>query len=159
MDTNILCQVLQYDMRMPVGLAMNSRGKSRPQQTWRNQIENIVNRTTYKWRMMMGEVKVKWVEGRRILWKVVFGQLASTCPCTRAIDRSSRVGYRLILVLTSLANTRAGQSERRIPPTSIRTPDWPSGLGGQRRILFTQPRGTSEHERHLLISFRRLHFS
>ncbi len=39
----------------------------------------------------------------------------------------------------------------------IRTPDWSSCLGGQRRILVTQPRGTPEHERHLLISFRRLY--
>ncbi len=40
----------------------------------------------------------------------------------------------------------------------IRTPDWPSRLSGQRRILGTQPRGTSEHEHRLLISFRRLYF-
>ncbi len=69
-------------------------------------------------------------------------QLAAPCPCTRAIDRSSRAGYRSILVLTSLANTRAGQSECRYPPAPIRTPEWTSRLSGQRRILFTQPCGT-----------------
>ncbi len=69
--------------------------------------------------------------------------------CTRAIDRSSRAVYRSILVLTSLANTRAGQSGRRLPSAPIRTPEWSSRLSGQRRILFTQPRGTPEHERHL----------
>ncbi len=50
--------------------------------------------------------------------------VAATCAYTRAIDLSSRAGYRSILVLTSLANTRAGQSERRLPPAPIRTPEW-----------------------------------
>ncbi len=84
--------------------------------------------------------------------------LAATCAFTRAIDRSSCAGYRSILVLTSLANTRTGQSERRSPPAPIRTPEWSSRLSGQMRILFTQPRGAPEHERHLLVSFRRLYF-
>ncbi len=66
--------------------------------------------------------------------------------------------YRSIFVLTSLANTRAGQSKRCVPPTPIRTPEWSSRLSGQRRILFTQPRGTTEHERQLVISFRGLYF-
>ncbi len=35
---------------------------------------------------------------------------AATCAYVRAIDRSSRAGNRSILVLTSLVNTRAGQS-------------------------------------------------
>ncbi len=43
---------------------------------------------------------------------------------TCAINRSPRAGYRSILVLTSLANTRAGQSERRLPPAPIKTPEW-----------------------------------
>ncbi len=50
--------------------------------------------------------------------------VAATCAYTRAIDRSLREGYRSILVLTSLANTRADQSERRLPPAPIRTPEW-----------------------------------
>ncbi len=50
--------------------------------------------------------------------------VAATCAYTRAIDRSSRAGFRSILVLTSLANTRAGLSERRFPPAPIRTPEW-----------------------------------
>ncbi len=53
---------------------------------------------------------------------------------------------------------RAGQSERRVPPAPIRTPDWSSRLSGQRRILFTQSRGTPEHERHLVMPSRRLYF-
>ncbi len=86
-------------------------------------------------------------------------QLAATCLCTRAIDRSSHAGYRSVLVLTLLDNTRTGQSERRVPPAPIRTPEWSSRLSSQRRILFTQPHGTPEQERHLLISFGRLFFS
>ncbi len=78
----------------------------------------------------------------------------NVCPCTRAIDRfRARAIDRF-----SLANTRAGQSERCVPPAPIRTPKWSSRLSGQRRILFTQPHGTPEHKRHLLISFRRLYF-
>ncbi len=50
--------------------------------------------------------------------------VAATCAYTRAIDRSLRAGYRSILVLTSLANTRAGQSERRLRPAPLRTPEW-----------------------------------
>ncbi len=45
--------------------------------------------------------------------------LAVTCLRTRAIDRSSRAGYRSIFVLTSLANTRTGQSECRVLPEPI----------------------------------------
>ncbi len=44
--------------------------------------------------------------------------VAATFAYTRAIDRSSRAGYRSILLLTSLANTRADQSERL--PTHLR---------------------------------------
>ncbi len=51
-----------------------------------------------------------------------------------------------------------GQSERHSPPAPIRTPEWSSRLSGKRQILYTQPRGTPEHERHLAISFRRLYF-
>ncbi len=36
----------------------------------------------------------------------------------------------------------------------IRTPEWSSRLGGQGRVLFTQPCCTPEHERHLVISFK-----
>ncbi len=50
--------------------------------------------------------------------------VAATCAYTRAIDRSSRAGSRSILMLTSLANTRADQSERRLPPAPIRMPEW-----------------------------------
>ncbi len=52
------------------------------------------------------------------------GVVAATCAYTRAIDRSSRAGYRSILVLTSSASTRAGQSERRLPPAPIGMPEW-----------------------------------
>ncbi len=65
--------------------------------------------------------------------------VASTCAYTRAIDLSSRAGYRSIFVLTSLANTCTGQSERRSPPAPIRTPEWSSRISGQLRILFTEP--------------------
>ncbi len=67
---------------------------------------------------------------------------------------SLHAGYRSVLVLTSLANTRAGQSELRDPPAPIRTPEWSSRLSGQKRILRTQP----EHEGQLVILFRWLHF-
>ncbi len=50
--------------------------------------------------------------------------VAATCAYTRAIDRSSRAGYRSIFLLTALANTRAGQSGRRLPPAPIRMPEW-----------------------------------
>ncbi len=40
----------------------------------------------------------------------------------------------------------------------IRTPEWSSRLSGQSRILFTQSRGTPEHERHHGKSFRMLYF-
>ncbi len=67
-------------------------------------------------------------------------QLAATCPCMRAIDRSSHEDYRSILVLKSLANTPAGQSDRRFPPAPIRTRERLSRTGGQRRILFNWTR-------------------
>ncbi len=73
--------------------------------------------------------------------------------------RSSHADYRSILVLTSLANTRAGQSERRVLPAPIRTHEWSSRQSDQRRILVTQPRGTPEHERQLVTPFRSLCFS
>ncbi len=60
------------------------------------------------------------VDSRRL---TVEAFVAATCAYTRAIDRSSRAGYRSILVLTSLANRRADQSERRLPPVPIRTPE------------------------------------
>ncbi len=71
-------------------------------------------------------VKVSIMTARQptVLPNVKGGFVAATCAYTRAIDRSSRAGYRSILVLTSLANTRAGQSERRLPPAPIRTPEW-----------------------------------
>ncbi len=53
--------------------------------------------------------------------------------------------------LMSLANTRAGQSERRSPPAPIPTPELSSRLSSHRRILFTQPRGTPEHQCHPII--------
>ncbi len=53
---------------------------------------------------------------------------------------------------------RSGQSECRVPPAPIRTPERSSCLGGQMRILFTQLRVTPEHERHLVTSLRRLYF-
>ncbi len=96
---------------------------------------------------------------RPFMGHVYLQQLAAICAYTRAIDRSSRAGYRSILVLTSLANTCAGQSERRSPPAPIRTPEWSSRLSDQRRILFTQPRGTPEQERQLVISCLRMYFS
>ncbi len=51
--------------------------------------------------------------------------VAATCAYMRAIDHS---GYRSVLVLTSLANTCAGQSERHSPPAPIRMPDRSSRL-------------------------------
>ncbi len=55
--------------------------------------------------------------------QTMYGFVAATCAYTRAIDRSLRAGYRLILVLTLLTNTRADQSERCLPPAPIRTPE------------------------------------
>ncbi len=83
-------------------------------------------------------------------------QLTATCPCTHAIDRSSHAGYRSILVLTSLACTRAGQSVRCVPLAPIRMRELSSRISGQRRILYTRPRGTPEHERQLVTPFRNL---
>ncbi len=57
--------------------------------------------------------------------------------------------YRSIHALTSLANTRAGQSERRVLPAPIRKREWSSRLSDQRR-------DTTELERQLVTSFRRL---
>ncbi len=54
--------------------------------------------------------------------------LAATCPCTCAIDCSSRTGYRSILVLAPLTNTGAGQPEHRVPPA----PQWSSRLSSQK---------------------------
>ncbi len=51
-----------------------------------------------------------------------------------------------------------GPSERRVPPAPIKKPEWSSRLRGQRKILSTQPHGTTEHERHLAIWFRSLYF-
>ncbi len=53
------------------------------------------------------------------------------------------------LVLTTLAYTCSGQSKRRVPLEPMRTPEWSSRLS----IPYTQPRGTPEHERHVIISF------
>ncbi len=92
-----------------------------------------------------------------IFWRLDWG-VADTCAYTCAIDRSSSACYRSILILTSLANTCTDQSERRSPPEPIRTPEWSSCLSSRRRILFTQPLGTPEHERHCWISFLRLFF-
>ncbi len=64
------------------------------------------------------------VETKPGSWTKLMGSAAATCAYTSAIDRSSRADYRLILVLTSLANTCDGQSERRSPPTPVRTPEW-----------------------------------
>ncbi len=55
-------------------------------------------------------------------------------------------GYRSILMLTSLANTRGGQSERHVSPAPIRTPEWSSRLSGNRRIPFTQTHNTPEQK-------------
>ncbi len=88
------------------------------------------------------------------------GPVVASCHLsrTRAIDRSSRAGYRSILVLTLLANMHAGLSERRVPPAPIKTPEWSSRLSGQRRILFTQPRDATQHECQLVIPLRRQYF-
>ncbi len=40
------------------------------------------------------------------------------------LDRSLPAVCRSILVLTPLANTRAGQSERRVPPAPIKAPEF-----------------------------------
>ncbi len=90
--------------------------------------------------------KYKYVAAKYEL-PLVPARVQSISPRTQAIDR-----------LSCLANTRTGQSGRRVPPVPIRTPEWSSRLSGQRRILFTQPCVTPEHERHLVISFRRLYF-
>ncbi len=63
--------------------------------------------------------------------------LTAASPCTRAVDHYSHADNRSILELTSPAYTRACQSERRVPPVPIRTPEWSLRLSGQRRILCT----------------------
>ncbi len=57
-------------------------------------------------------------------------QLAATYSCTRAIDRSSPADYRSTFVITSLAHTRAGQSEHRSPP------EWSAHLTGQSELYW-----------------------
>ncbi len=46
--------------------------------------------------------------------------------------------YRSLLTLMPKSYTRSGQSERRTPPAPIKTPEWSSRLGGQRRIQVIQ---------------------
>ncbi len=75
--------------------------------------------------------------------------LTAASPCMHAVCHYSYADNRSILVLTSSANTRVGLSERRVPTSPIRTPEWSSHLSVQRQILFTQSRGTTEHERQL----------
>ncbi len=67
---------------------------------------------------------------------------------------SSHAVFLSNLVFTSLANKRADQSERRVPPAPIMMSEWSSRPGGPRRILFTQPRGTTEHESPLVTAFK-----
>ncbi len=82
-----------------------------------------------------------------------FRSIAASCHLSlHACNRS------IIHVRRGIISRHAGQSERRGPPAPIRTPEWSSRLSGQRRILFTQVRGTPKHERHLLISLRRLYY-
>ncbi len=65
---------------------------------------------------------------------------ATACPGTPNAD------YRSLLVYTPTAHTRSGQSERHVPLTPIRTPERLSHLGGQIRIVGTEPRATPKHE-------------
>ncbi len=50
------------------------------------------------------------------------------------LDFSSNTSYRSILDVTSLAHTRAGQSECRVPPGPITTPERSSRLSVQRQM-------------------------
>ncbi len=79
---------------------------------------------------------------------LVPARIQSIVHRTRAIDRFS-----------CSRHSDAGQSERRAPPAPIRTTDWSSRRSGQTRTQVTQSRVTPEHERHNVISLRRLHFS
>ncbi len=92
------------------------------------------------------------------LWMLTHKHEPVTASCHLSLhvcNRSlSRAGYR--------CDSRAyfiSQHERCVPPAPIRMPEWPSRLSGQRRILFTQPRGTPEHKHRLLTPFSRLYFT
>ncbi len=54
---------------------------------------------------------------------------------------------RSLLMRTSTADTRSGQSERYVPPVPIKTRERPSRLSGQTRIIFTQPCVTTQFKR------------
>ncbi len=66
---------------------------------------------------------LSWMRYLSSFPRTCLDDVVATCAYTRAIDCSSRAGYRSILVLTSLANTCAGQSKRRSPPAPI-IDDW-----------------------------------
>ncbi len=89
------------------------------------------------------------------------------CNYTTECSRSGRewelslVPARVLSIASSAnqtINTCFGQSQRRIPPAPMATPERSPHLGGQRWILGMQPRDIAEHERHPLTSFRRLYF-
>ncbi len=56
---------------------------------------------------------------------ILFGRFLLVESAKGELPLVLHAGYRSILVLASLANTRAGQSERRSPPAPIRTPERP----------------------------------
>ncbi len=79
----------------------------------RKEEDTVVWAKENKWNVLEKEkfiVLLTW-EGSISKCEKIASFVAATCAYTHAIDRSSRAGYRSILVLTSLANTRAGQSE------------------------------------------------
>ncbi len=109
---------------------------------------------TEKRRSTLGE-KCSAEEGQACHLENVGRTFSSLCACslckrTWLHDRSRRcvqqkpeqlvgdsllhTGYLSMLVLPSLAHTRTGQSERRIPPAPTRTHEWSSRLSRQRRI-------------------------
>ncbi len=97
-------------------------------------ISSLLKASVHGKTKVSGKQKDKWVCGSSVR--------EAACPCARAIDRSSHVGYRSLLTRTPIAYTRPGQSECRIPPAPIRTPERSSRLGGQMRILGTHSRAS-----------------
>ncbi len=80
-------------------------------------------------------------------------------PCTGHAKQLSESGqlslcvcYRLIITLSWLFYTRAGQSERRVPPAPIRPPERPKANSRDSNL------DTSEYQCHLAAPLRRLYF-
>ncbi len=68
-------------------------------------------------------------------------------------QQPTRIAWLRAYIQTLLVNQTAR------PHWPIRTPQRSSHRCGQRRLLLTQSRVTPERDRHLVTSFRRLHFS